>query len=193
MARKRPGLVRPLIKLAAAAAIGYAASDPRVAKADRIAFKQIRSRSNETMNRVLPIATDLGSMYAAAGVGAALLALGHRKLAIKAVGAAATAWGVAQASKRLYSRPRPYHDDDQTNVLVREPAGLSYPSGHPAVAAALAAVLAPEARAARSFIERIPRLVAASRVYVGVHYPTDVIGGTMLGDAVGDLWRRYGS
>jgi undecaprenyl-diphosphatase len=34
-------------------------------------------------------------------------------------------------------------------------------------------------------------MVAFSRVYVGVHYPTDVIGGLLLGRAVGDLWRRY--
>ncbi|GAC1425771.1 MAG: hypothetical protein NVSMB57_17080 [Actinomycetota bacterium] len=106
------------------------------------------------------------------------------------MGAAATAWGVAQGSKRLYKRPRPYAAGN-VEVLVREPAGTSYPSGHPAVAAAIVAVLAPEIGIAGPLLERLPKLVAASRVYVGVHYPTDVAGGTMIGNAVGTLWRRF--
>lgn len=190
MSAKKPGIIRPLIKLAAAGAIGYAASKPKVAAVDRMAFRQARARRNPTLDRVLPVATDLGSMYAAVGVAAALELLGRRKLAVNALGAAAAAWGAAQASKKLFNRPRPYHDDS-IEVLVREPAGLSFPSGHPAVAAALAQILAPEARFLGPVIERLPRLVAASRVYVGVHYPTDVIGGTLVGDAIGELWRKF--
>ena len=34
-------------------------------------------------------------------------------------------------------------------------------------------------------------LVAFSRVYVGVHYPSDVIGGVLVGRAIADLWQRY--
>ena len=56
----------------------------------------------------------------------------------------------------------------------------------------MARVVGPDVREpARGLIARMPRLVAFSRVYVGVHYPTDVIGGLLLGRAVGDLWRRY--
>ena len=75
---------------------------------------------------------------------------------------------------------------------MRRPAGDSYPSGHPAVAAAIAGVVAPEVRPfVRAPLQRLPRFVAFSRVYVGAHYPSDVAGGVMIGKAVADLWRRY--
>lgn len=187
--RKKPGLARPVMRLAAAAAIGYLARE-RFADADRKAFERMRGVRNETLDRVLPIATDFGSVYAVAGVATSLILLGRTRLAVRAAGAALTAWGVAQAAKPVFARPRPY-DDAVVDVLVRRPAGLSFPSGHPAVAAALARVLAPEAsRVIAPLIERIPSFVGASRVYVGVHYPSDVIAGRLVGDAVADFWRR---
>ena len=187
--RRSPGLVRPVARLAAAAALGYLARE-RLADADRKAFSMVRARRSETLDRVLPIATDFGSVYAVAGVATSLILLGRTRLAVRAAGAALTAWGIAQGAKTVFARPRPYHDGD-VEVLVRRPAGLSYPSGHPAVAAALARVLAPEAhRMIAPLIERLPSLVAASRVYVGVHYPSDVIGGRLVGEASADVWRR---
>lgn len=188
--RKRPGLAKPLVRLGAAAALGYLSRE-RFADADKKAFNQIRARRSETLDRVLPVATDLGSVYAVAGVAASLALLGRGRLAVRAAGAALTAWTVAQGAKKVFGRTRPY-DDDAVDVLVRRPAGTSYPSGHPAVAAALARVLAPEAgKAIKPLIERLPAFVAASRIYVGVHYPSDVIGGRLVGDAVADVWRRY--
>lgn len=188
MSARRPGIVRPLLRLATAAAMGYASRD-RLAEADRRTFTALRARRSERLDRLMPVATDLGSMYAAAGAAAALFLAGRRRLARDVIGAASLAWAVAQAAKSVYARPRPYHDGE-INVLVREPKGLSYPSGHPAVAAAMAAILAPELPAVpRKAIERMPEFVAFSRIYVGVHYPSDVVGGRMIGEAVAELWR----
>jgi undecaprenyl-diphosphatase len=188
---KRPALLPALARLAAAGALGVAARG-RLADADEEARKMIAGRSNETLDKVMPVVTDLGSTYALGGAAAVLWAFGKRSLARDVAAAGGIAWVAAQGAKRLYRRARPY-DVDDIQILVRRPAGQSYPSGHPAVAAAMTRVLEPKLRApARRFVGRIPRTVAFSRVYVGVHYPTDVIGGLLLGRAVADLWKRYG-
>ncbi len=186
----RPGIVRPMLRLAAVAALGASARG-RLAEQDETARALISARRSEMFDRTVPTLTDLGSTYAAIGAASALWAGGKRKLARDVVGAAMLAWGAAQVTKPLFRRPRPY-DAGEVELLVRRPAGQSYPSGHPAVAAAIASVTRDEvAGPMRLLLDRMPRFVAFSRVYVGAHYPTDVIGGLLLGRAVGDLWRRF--
>jgi len=189
---RRPGVIRPLARLAAAAALGFAAMD-RIHDADERARSVVAGRRSEFLDQTLPVITDLGSMYAAGGAAAALYLGGKRKLARDVIGASALAWGIAQAAKRVFARPRPY-DAGEVELLVRRPAGTSYPSGHPAVAGAMVGVVAPDVP---SFVgaplARLPRFIGFSRVYVGAHYPSDVAGGVLIGKAVAELWRRFSS
>ncbi|HVL32602.1 MAG TPA: phosphatase PAP2 family protein [Actinomycetota bacterium] len=188
---RRPGLFGIVVRLGAAAALGCATKDKRVADLDVQACGLVAARRSKDLDRAMPVLTDLGSTYAVGGAAAALWMLGRKELARDVFGAGITAWLVAQGAKQIYKRVRPY-DDQVSQLMVRRPAGTSYPSGHPAVAAAIERILEPAVVGpARALIGRTPRFVALSRVYVGAHYPTDVVGGLLLGGAIGDLWRRY--
>lgn len=138
--------------------------------------------------------TELGSI-GAAGAAAALLALaGRRRAAASAFGAAGAAWLAGQGLKKVANRQRPYQANaDGTRLLIGPPHGSSWPSSHPAVLTAFTAVVGRDlglGAAARTGLAGLGLSVAASRVYVGVHYPSDVVSGLLIGRAIGRLWPR---
>lgn len=118
----------------------------------------------------------------------ALLALrsGRPVLAITAV-TAATVWAadlLALALKTATGRPRPYEAIASADPLLRTDLGASFPSGHAATSFAGAVLLACVFRRAVPALLTLATLIAVSRVYVGVHYPLDVLAGAALGTAV---------
>lgn len=92
-------------------------------------------------------------------------------------------WLFAHAAKLLVARPRP----DLYPALIEMPVDLSFPSAHAMqfTAFALALVLAPGLRRASSVIvvavTLLVALVALSRLYLQVHYPSDVLAGMLAG------------
>lgn len=156
---------------------------------ERALAVRMRRPRGPVVDRIMSSATDLGSVFAVAGTSAVLLASGRRRAAIDVVAAGAAAWIASQGMKRLVKRPRPYQIEEAER-LVSEPAGSSWPSGHPAVAAAAATALVPHLPDGGGVVGgSVAVFVAASRVYVGVHYPTDVIAGLGLGGLCGAAWR----
>lgn len=138
---------------------------------------------------VVGATTDLGSVFALAGASAALAATGRRRQAAEVAGAGMVAWTAAQAAKQFGERPRPYQADGVAR-LVAEPAGSSWPSGHAAVAVAVCAALGPHlSRTAHRAAGALAGFVALSRVYVGVHYLSDVVAGVAIGGWSAALWR----
>jgi len=85
---------------------------------------------------------------------------------------------------------RPAFRYPEPRALLHAPHTGSFPSGHAATSFASAAVLSVFApRLAPGFI-LLAAAIGFSRVYVGVHYPLDVVGGAVLGVAVAAVLLR---
>lgn len=99
---------------------------------------------------------------------------------------------VVDDAKAQFTRPRPYVVDPTLTVVVPLPGGNpSYPSGHAAAAWTAALVLASLAPERSEELHELARSYAFSRVYGGVHFPSDVIAGARLGAQVAaDAIRR---
>ena len=104
--------------------------------------------------------------------------------ALLAAGAFAVASLLSDAVKALVGRERPPVADAGISALIHLPGDPSFPSGHAATAFAAAGVVALRYPALRLPLLGLAALIALSRVYLGVHYPLDVIAGAALGLAV---------
>jgi undecaprenyl-diphosphatase len=87
-------------------------------------------------------------------------------------------------------RDRPPIDYPDPVPLVRLPDNPSFPSGHAATSFAAAALLSWLTPLPKAPLFVLAGLIAFSRVYVGVHYPLDAVGGALLGLAVATALRR---
>jgi glycosyltransferase 2 family protein len=95
-------------------------------------------------------------------------------------------WLAAKLAKRFVKRGRPTGTVELARVLGNEQAGLGYPSGHAAVAAALYVVAEPHLASRWRVPAALGALgVGSARMYVGAHLPLDVLGGFALGATAG--------
>ncbi len=87
---------------------------------------------------------------------------------------------IVQAIKRIVNRPRPYITLSDIIPINPPNCKYSFPSGHTCAAFSLAFVLSNGFPAVGVAFIGLAVLVALSRVYLGVHYPTDTVIGTLI-------------
>ena len=122
----------------------------------------------------------------AIGLAAAAVDRGRRRDWLVASAGVVAAHAASIAIKRVVRRPRPA--DDSVRVLVGTPSRLSFPSSH-ATSTTAAAVLFSGLTGRRLVPVLVPPMLV-SRLVLGVHYPSDVLAGSVLGAAAGALLRR---
>ncbi|WP_250302670.1 phosphatase PAP2 family protein [Streptomyces sp. NBC_01267] len=155
---------------------------------DRALFRTAASKRWPAAGPLLPrlsSSANHGLLWfgAAAGIAALGGSTRARRAAVRGLASLAVASAVANtAGKRSVRRTRPVLDAvPVVRQLKRQPVTTSFPSGHAASAAAFATGVALESRGWGAAVAPLAVSVAASRIYTGVHYPSDVLIGAALG------------
>jgi membrane-associated phospholipid phosphatase len=126
---------------------------------------------------------EFGLGWAALGLAGAALAPARRRRFLAAAAAAPAAVGVNFLVKLAVGRDRPVIEGHPP--LGPAPNKLSFPSAHSTTAVAAATVLARVAPAARLPLFSLAALICVGRPYLGMHYPSDVLAGAVLGYGLG--------
>ncbi|MDQ3714532.1 MAG: phosphatase PAP2 family protein [Actinomycetota bacterium] len=112
----------------------------------------------------------------------------RRREWIRATQSVVAAHATAVLVKRVVRRPRP--DDARIQILVSTPSRLSCPSAHVASTTAAAVAYAPLLAIGRVVPASVAATMAGSRLVLGVHFPSDVAIGVMVGGAVAVSMKR---
>ncbi len=89
--------------------------------------------------------------------------------------------------KNLVARPRPFWQDTSVELLIKAPKEYSFPSGHTLSSFIAATVLLKTNKWIAIAAWALAACIAFSRLYLYVHFPTDVLMGMVLGVAIGLL------
>lgn len=106
---------------------------------------------------------------------------------------ALTAFIINLLVKPLFSRRRPYECFEEQEPLIKEPFGSSFPSGHSATSFACAAAMCYLCLPLTWLAVTLAICIAFSRIYLFVHFPTDVLFGIVAGSLLGLLIANLAS
>lgn len=155
--------------------------------ADQAVLRVLRTRGHaepvETVVKALGLAGEYGAVWG--GIGAIGASIDHRRrnqwLTAGVVGPVAV--GLNFAVKLAVGRERPLIEDHPP--LAKAPSKLSFPSAHATSSVAAATALGRVEPRARPYLFALAATICIGRPYLGMHYPSDVLGGAALGVALG--------
>lgn len=153
-------------------------------------FFNLRGTRPVWLDRTMSGFTQIGSGIAAVVIGLILYLAGDRLAAYELILGTLTLWIVVELVKALVRRSRPFIHLTQTRIVGFRAGGRSFPSGHTSQAFFMATLMAPHFHASAwvvFLLYGIALLVGITRMYVGAHYPRDVLAGAILGTTWGLL------
>lgn len=158
----------------------------RLHRADLAAYRALTSASSPGLDRALALVSEAANFSRPWVATAAVLALAGgrrgRRAALYGIASVAVSSGVVNlAIKPLWARRRPDRTGVPPGRHVPMPSSTSFPSGHSASAFAFATGVGAVIPAAGALLALPAATVAYSRVHTGVHYPGDVLVGSLTG------------
>jgi membrane-associated phospholipid phosphatase len=142
------------------------------------------------LDRLMWLTTQLGNLLAAFLAATLLFILDYRRMAFEVVFGTLTLWLLVETIKALADRERPFHTLEKTRVIGWKEIGHSFPSGHTTQIFFLATLFIHRFQLGLGIaisLYAIAAVVGFTRIYVGAHYPRDVVAGVVLGSVWGIL------
>jgi undecaprenyl-diphosphatase len=125
-----------------------------------------------------------GLIWIAGGL-AMILTKKYRKTGILLLVCLAVTWLLNDLLiKTLIQRPRPFLSIPELKVLVPLMTDFSFPSGHTSTSFACAFTIVRANGRRWAWVYAIAVMIAVSRLFIGVHYPTDILGGILVGTLI---------
>ncbi len=153
-------------------------------------FINLRGRHPRWLDVLMGGVTQIGNFIFIAALAAIFFLAGDHLSAYGLILGALTLWLMVELVKLLVRRRRPFIRLTQARIVGRRAIGRSFPSGHTSQAFFMATLLAGYFHAgvwAVCLLYAVALAVGVTRMYVGAHYPRDVLAGAILGSAWGLL------
>lgn len=160
---------------------------------DHSVFRLINQTWSESwLDQIMPLITDLdrtiinGSLLYVVVALIAVWVYAHRGQAVRAIVAGVLAFGISDSFnsaviKPYFARSRPEKVNVGVILRTHSHSGYSFPSNHAANSFAVANTVGFYFPVVRMLILGYAAAVAYSRVYCGVHFPSDVVAGALIG------------
>ena len=142
------------------------------------------------LDRVMLGFTQIGNGFVILGIALVLYLVSDRLLSYELMLGTLTLWLVVELLKFLVHRSRPFIRLAQARIVGYQAIGRSFPSGHTSQAFFMATLMAQHFHSSVWVVFLLyaaALMVGITRMYIGAHYPRDVLAGAILGSAWGLL------
>lgn len=149
---------------------------------------------NKYFDKFMFRVTDLGGAIFSTLFALVLILFGKgniRFIGLEALAAMGFSQIIVQAGKRSLGRKRPYDTFSHLNTFGIVLKDYSFPSGHTTASFTIATTLALNISGAWLLVYILATIIGISRIYLAVHYPTDVLAGIIVGVGSSLIVHKY--
>jgi len=152
----------------------------------------LRSHHPQWLDRAMWALTQIGNGVVGILLGIFFYIIGQRRFAVELLLGILSLWLIVELAKAIVERSRPFLTLEETRIIGWRERGKSFPSGHTSQAFFMMTMLTNHYNTTglvSALLFGLAVMVGFTRIYVGAHYPRDVIGGAILGS----LWGIFGN